>query len=229
MTDVPTIPDAQGQALAKAWAVILKETPLFTDPEQFKIFKDPAKLKQLIKAGGFSFAFGVFHLTSSRLDIVTDFAIHKFSKLSPEETHLVTAGMMFGRKGRLLADLIGHSDHVRKGAILGAFNKIRGNNKRDILVHGILYSSDDNQLEISFIDRSISGEYKAIIHKFTLHELFNYITVFTSNCTEFEKELGLSQEELNGFVMASLSLNRKSRTSPTTPNESADPFSAHQS
>lgn len=74
MTDPP-------HATPRIWAASLKD------------IKDPEQIKQFIKVGGFAIALRLFHIAASRLDGVTDFAVHIFSKLSPEETHPVTAGI----------------------------------------------------------------------------------------------------------------------------------------
>ncbi len=116
---------------------------------------------------------GLFHMAFSRLDIATDFAIGKFLSVTPEEAHLITAGMMFGRKARLLAGLISRSDHPRKAAILSEFNAIRGNNKREILLHGHIYQQNEEDRTVSFIERSVSGEFKATVHTFGLRDIAN--------------------------------------------------------
>jgi hypothetical protein len=50
------------------------------------------------------------------LEVITDYAIGKFLKVTDGQAHLITSGMMFGRKGRLLADLIAKSDDPQKAA-----------------------------------------------------------------------------------------------------------------
>jgi len=67
---------------------------------------------------------GTFQSMWGSVEIVTDYAICKFLKVTPGQAHLITAGMLFGRKGRLLADLISRSDDPKKDRILGAFNNV---------------------------------------------------------------------------------------------------------
>jgi hypothetical protein len=72
------------------------------------------------------------------LELTTDYAIWNFFNVTPEQAHLITSGMMFGRKARLLADLIGRSDHRDKAEILGSFNEVR-TGKRDVFAHSYVW------------------------------------------------------------------------------------------
>lgn len=96
---------------------------------------------------------GQFQSNWAATEIVTDYAIYKFLKVTPGQAHLITSGMMFGRKARLLADLIGKSDDPKKAQILGAFNKLRGMSKRDMFAHAYVRS---DRASITFLDRSRS-------------------------------------------------------------------------
>jgi len=68
---------------------------------------------------------GIFHSNWSAIDAYTDFAIYQFLRVTPQQAHLITSGMVFGRKARLLGDLIRHSNDARKQKLMEAFNKIR--------------------------------------------------------------------------------------------------------
>ncbi|MGC2223198.1 MAG: hypothetical protein WA624_12935 [Methylocella sp.] len=76
--------------------------------------------------------------TWAGLEVITDYAIGKFLKVTNDQAHLITSGLMFGRKGRLLADLIAKSTDPQKATILGTFNKLRGMSKRDMFAHSYL-------------------------------------------------------------------------------------------
>ena len=45
---------------------------------------------------------GIFHSNWSAIDLYTDFAIYQFLRVTPQQAHLITSGMVFGRKARLL-------------------------------------------------------------------------------------------------------------------------------
>jgi hypothetical protein len=125
----------------------------------------------------------------------------------------LTSGMMFGKKCRLLADLIGRSKDQNKGTLLGALNKVRAN-RRDVLTHSYIWS-DKNV--VKFLERSVSGEFKTIEHTYTLEQLNSYVSDFAIKAANFHEALGATREELQAFTNAALSLNRKSVTSPGRP------------
>jgi hypothetical protein len=152
------------------------------------------------------------------LEVITDFAIGKFLKVTDGQAHLITSGMMFGRKGRLLSDLIAKSDNPQKAAILGAFNKLRGMSKRDMLAHSYLRSTKDT---VTFLERCSSGEFKAKEHTFTLDEFRSYVMDFEIAIGEFHTSLGATRAQFEAFAKAALSLSRNSKTSPGKPIASA--------
>jgi len=154
----------------------------------------------------------------SGIELTTDFAICKFMKTTPKEVHLITSGMMFGRKSRLLADLIGRSKHPRKAAILGAFNRIRGESKRDIFIHSYQWSDSKS---VKFVERSIAGEFKAKEHPFTFEEFEAHIQSFANAANEFYFALKADPAEVQVFAHAALSLNRKSKRSRGKPKRKA--------
>jgi hypothetical protein len=157
---------------------------------------------------------GLFNGTWATLDLTTDYAIYRFLNVTPGQAHLITSGMMFGRKARLLADLIGHSDHSKKAEILGAFNKVRGGNMRDVFAHSYIRSGDDS---VTFVDRSSSGEFKATEHTFTMPDLAKHVYDFAFSVEAFWNSLGVTKPEIEAFAIAAFSLNRKPKTSPGRP------------
>jgi hypothetical protein len=157
---------------------------------------------------------GLFNGTWASLDLTTDYAIYRFLNVTPGQAHLITSGMMFGRKARLLADLIGHSDHPKRAEILGAFNKVRGGNMRDVFAHSYIRSGDDS---VTFVDRSSSGEFKATEHTFTMLDLAKHVHDFAISVEAFWNALGVTKPEIEEFAMAAFSLNRKPKTLPAKP------------
>lgn len=153
----------------------------------------------------------VFHGLWALVDMTTDYAIFKFLNVTPEQAHLITSGMMYGRKARLLADLVGRSDHPNKAQILGALNWIRGHSKRDIITHGYQKFDDDS---IEFVERSSSGEFQARGHVFTNQEFLDHVRTLAQKGRQFQEGLGASQDDMRQFADAAFNLNRKSKTSP---------------
>ena len=91
----------------------------------------------MVKHASYLQLLGIFHSNWSAIDLYTDFAIYNFLHVTPQQAHLITSGMVFGRKARLLDDLIRNSDDGRKQKLLEAFNKIRAA-KHDIIAHSEL-------------------------------------------------------------------------------------------
>lgn len=178
----------------------------------------PSKRKTLRENNAFRRALGIFYTNWATLDLTVDYAIGEFLNVTAKEAHLITAGMMFGRKARLLADLIGRSAHPRKAEILGAFNQIRGVSKREVFAHGYIGASKDT---VSFLERTAGGEFSAKEHVYTLAEFRAHTNEVSRVATAFSDALGVSDAELDGFATAALSLNRKSKTSPGAPNAKA--------
>lgn len=157
---------------------------------------------------------GLFHGVWSSVDLTTDLAICRFLNVTPKEAHLITSGMMFGRKGRLLADLVGRSDHHKKSEILGVFNKIRGQSLRDVMAHSYMRSNNDT---VTFVERSTSGEFKIKEHKFSLQEFKEHVLKISNYAATFYEVLGFSSVDIQEFADAAYNLDRKSKTSPQTP------------
>src|ERR1051326_8177509 len=101
----------------------------------------PVSKKSLETSNEFNALLDLFLGCWATFEMTTDFAIGKFLKTPHEQTHLITAGMMSGRRAGLLADLVGRSDHPRKAEILNAFDKLRGMSTKDIFVHCCRWSN----------------------------------------------------------------------------------------
>ncbi|RDV05132.1 hypothetical protein [Undibacter mobilis] len=161
---------------------------------------------------------GLFQGAWASLELTTDYAIGQFLNVTHEQCHLITAGMMFGRKSRLLADLIKRSDHPQKSKILEPFNKIRGMSKRDVFAHGYIRGDAES---VTFLERAAGGEFKATEHTFTFMEFQIHVATIAKLATEFYEALGCTREQVSDFANAALSLNRKSKKSPETPKSRA--------
>jgi hypothetical protein len=159
---------------------------------------------------------GIFHSNWSAIDLYTDFAIYQFLHVTQQQAHLITSGMMFGRKARLLDDLIRHSDDPRKPKLLESFNKIRAA-KRDIITHSYVGS---DAISVWYLERNTAGPFKAEIHSYSAERLQEHIQGIANAATDFYNALGVERAELDAFANAALSLNRKSSTSPGRPVES---------
>lgn len=158
---------------------------------------------------------GQFHNNWSAIDLYTDYAIYKFLNVTALQAHLITSGMMFGRKARLLGDLIKHSDDPRKILILRAFSKIRKAN-RDIIAHSYVRS---DAISVTFLERSISGDFRTTEHTFISDEFRAHVLYIADAAIEFYDALDIVSEELDAFVNAALSFKRKSNKLPGNPTD----------
>jgi hypothetical protein len=161
----------------------------------------------------FYIALGHFHTMCSVLDPAIDYAICKFLAVPAKDAHLITPGMMFGRKTKLLADLIGHNKRLEKekrARLLGAVNALR-TVRRDAITHSYIWSSKN---EVNFLERKTTADFRAIEHKFTLESFATFVDDFAAKAMSFHKELGAAPRQLSLFANAALSLDRKSSKSP---------------
>ena len=170
----------------------------------------------MVKHASYLQLLGIFHSNWSAMDLYTDFAIYNFLHVTPQQAHLITSGMVFGRKARLLDDLIRNSDDGRKQKLLEAFNKIRAA-KRDIIAHSYVAS---DALSVRYLERNTSGPFKAEVHSYSAKTLHAHVQGIANAASDFYNALGVEDAELDTFANAALSLNRKSRTSPGSPVES---------
>src|SRR5215212_5702226 len=99
---------------------------------------------------GFYTALGMFHGVWLGLDVAVDYALATFLKIPHDDAHILTAGMEFGRKCRILIDLIKRSDHKKKAALIGSLRKIQAS-KRDAIAHSYLKADPTS---LTFISRS---------------------------------------------------------------------------
>jgi hypothetical protein len=161
----------------------------------------------------FNSTLGIFHQNWAAIDLYTDFAIYKFLKITPQQAHLIVSGLMFGRKARLLTDLVYHSDATNKQSILTPFNVLRAA-KREVITHSYFKS---DALTLTFMERSVSGDFKATEHTYTFEEFRLHVDKTAVAIGEFAEAIEATQDEINAFVAAALSLNRKSTKSPHKP------------
>jgi hypothetical protein len=159
---------------------------------------------------------GVFHSNWSAIDLYTDFAIFQFLKVTPEQAHIITSGMMFGRKARLLDDLIRHSNDQRKPKLLEAFNKIRAA-KGDIISHSYVKS---DMLTVTFLEKNISGSFKTKPHTYSAKDFYDHVKTTADAAKAFFAALECNQDDINAFAEAAVNLTNKSSTSPGSPLES---------
>jgi len=165
-----------------------------------------ASLAHLSWEGEYHSHLGHFHGLWAAVDLTTDFAIGKFLKVTNEEAHLITSGMMFGRKARLLGGLIKRSDHPKKAQLQGAFNAIRAT-PRDAITHGYQAYS---RSQVAFLERPAGGDMRARQHTFSHEEFAQLVSKLVSDSHAFYEALEANSADVSAFAEAALSLDRKS-------------------
>lgn len=161
-------------------------------------------------------ALGAFQVNWAGIELITDYAISKFLNVTHEQGHLITSGMMFGIKARLLGDLISRSDHPNKAAMKGAFNNIRNLAKRNTFVHSYIRSRKE---DVQFVDRASGGEYRTTVHTFTLDQMVEHARKVRGYANDFMAALQPDEGDVSAFADAALSLSNKSKMSPEPPKE----------
>ena len=129
------------------------------------------------------------------------------SRASYEETHLITAGMQFSRKAILLRALVTRSDRKDKGAIIKLLNYFQEESKRNVFAHSFARSDEDN---VIFVTRDNHGKFVAKEHRFSATEFETHIQQFIEAAKSFEKEVGLTRNDIEAFCAAAMTLTSKS-------------------
>jgi hypothetical protein len=165
--------------------------------------------KELIFSQQFMKLVGAFHLSWSAVDQTADYAIWQFLKITPEQSHLITSALMFGRKAQLLVGLISRSEHPRKNEMLTALNFLRGEGKREVITHSYVVSSDDT---VTFLHRT-GGGYNVKKHTFTLAQFERHVLAVLGAGEDFQKAIGVTLSQLAAFEEAAIKAAKRHSTS----------------
>ena len=148
---------------------------------------------------------GTFYAVWSSAELCVSWAIGNFLRITLEETHVLTAGMEFGRKAMLLRALVKRSDHKHKDLILGALNKVQNDSKRNAFAHSFISST---LTTVTFVERYGGGEYKATAHTFTLPEFEAHVKALIQHSAALSTALDFQPVESQKFGDAALRANK---------------------
>lgn len=157
---------------------------------------------------------GLFQSSWAAIEVNTDFAIGRLLGVTYYQTHLITSGVMFGRRARLFVDLLKDSDWPKQSKLLAAFNIIRGSSLRDVFAHAYI-ASDGNT--VTFIERPGGQEFRVKEHEFTLGGFIDHVNKVVKAGVSFHNELKIQQSELNAFANAAFKPSRSDTKSPGKP------------
>jgi hypothetical protein len=157
----------------------------------------------MVASREFNLLLGLFYGAWTSADMTIDLAIGRFLGLSDYEAQILTSGMEFGPKARLLYEVVKRSVHPKKAEILHGLNKLRNEAKRNILAHSYLIAGRES---VTFLERSRGGDYIVKKHRFTYLQWQKDVTETLQAGEEFWKALGYTREELVTFAQAALGM-----------------------
>ena len=125
-----------------------------------------------------------------------DLAISKFLNLSHEDAQMLTAGMMFGQKIRILYNAVKRTSYKNKSEILSALNTLRNKVKRNVVAHSYMVTDENT---VTFIERSGAHSYESFRHEFTLATFKDHVKLLTNTGQELFEALEITNAELQEF------------------------------
>jgi hypothetical protein len=158
---------------------------------------------------------GAFFGAWASFDMTVDMAIGKLLGLPHEITHLLTVGLDFNRKVRVVEGLAKMKDHKNRAKMIGALRRAQNHAKRNIFAHCVMQSTETS---VSFLERTRQGELDIIDHTFTLEEFAKHVHEFTRAGNEFYESLEISISEYEAFV-ASARAEKRASTSAAPPED----------
>ncbi len=103
--------------------------------------------------------FGTFYALWLALEVTIEYEIGRLLHLPHRKTHIIVAGMEFGRKASLFHILLDESEHRDKAKIRALLTTIQNEAKRNIFTHSILHSTEN---DVTFVQRKVQS------HKFSV-------------------------------------------------------------
>ena len=144
---------------------------------------------------------GLFHAIWSATELNIHLTIGKILKLTPEQTHALVAGMMFGRKAALLRSLLPKSDYKNVSELKEFLTHIKKSALRNVFTHSLIFSSPDG---VTFVHRSSQDGYSAKGYSFKADDFCGHVIAFVKLAKEFDKALAIPPDELEQFARAAL-------------------------
>ena len=106
----------------------------------------------------------------------------------------------------LLRALVNRSDRKNKGEIIECLSFFVEQSKRNVFAHSFARSSEEN---VTFVTRDNHGKFKVTEHSFTPSEFGAHVNAFIDVAKAFEKEVGLTRENIEAFSYAATGLASK--------------------
>lgn len=149
----------------------------------------------------FTYFLGKFHGCWSSIELSIDCAIGRFLKLSPRDSLVITAGMEFNAKAKILHDVVYRSDDPKKSEILGLLGEIRNNAKRVPITHSFMMGEKN---KITFFERPRGQKFVVKEHVFTDQGWVEHVSNFIINAQKLDSALGLTPDVIQEFLESAL-------------------------
>ncbi|MFB6451782.1 hypothetical protein [Bradyrhizobium tunisiense] len=158
----------------------------------------------------FTSEMGRFYGIWATTELTVDFAICKLLSVPHEEGHLITAGVGFNQRARLLQALVKRKNAARGNEIIDALRTIQNESLRNTFAHSFLTG---NEKTVEFVERSRHGLYNPKVHQFTLEEFQDHVQKFWQAGQKLFAALGDPYEEFQQFAEAAIHAASSERTS----------------
>ena len=114
--------------------------------------------KSFVQTERFYGHLGRFYAVWNATELNIDWVIGKILKITPEQTHALVAGMMFGRKAALLRSLLPKSDYKNVSELKGFLTRLKNESLRNVFTHSLIFSDLDG---VTFVHRKSQDDYSA--------------------------------------------------------------------
>ena len=176
------------------------------------------KSKSVAFSDEFIWHYGAFHASWISGEALLCYMIGSLLKISHTETHIITAGMEFGRKAAIARNLAYLSKHPKKKEVIGLIGRLQNESKRNVFAHGLMVNNNET---VTFLDRSRGGDYDVTAYSFSLKEFVLHVQSVAKIGADLHRAFGADEADLEAFHQAALSIANKSATSPTRPSSKA--------
>jgi hypothetical protein len=151
----------------------------------------------------FNLRLGLFYGAWTSADMTIDMAIGRFLNLSDYEAQILTSGMEFGPKARLLHELVKRSLHPKKAGIIRSLKRLRNDAKRNVLAYSYMISDEQS---VTFLERTRGDVYTVKKHRFTHLQWQKHVSEMIEAGKDLWEELGYRQDDIVKFAQAALSM-----------------------
>jgi hypothetical protein len=169
----------------------------------------------MLKDDAFVTNLGLFYGMWSTVETTVDYLIGRYLNLPHEETHILTAGMEFGRKANLLRTLVMRSRDPNKEKIRDLLSRIQSESKRNLFSHSMINSNVDS---VTFVYRKTDGIYSAKETRFAAEQFAEHVRSIARLGSEFSNVVKIDDVDFQSFGQAALSASQSDTTSPQPPS-----------